>query len=439
MRVLILGGGGREHALAWKLRQSPRLSGLVALPGNDAIAALADCVPGDPCDSAAVVAAVREHKIDLVVIGPEAPLAAGVSDALLAESRQEAGVHVFGPSRAAAQLESSKIFAKQFMQRHGIPSARFGAAEDIADAERLLREYPLPVVVKADGLAAGKGVVIAATRDEALAACREMLSGRLAGGSGARIVIEEHLAGEELSLLFLCDGERALPLAPAQDHKRVFDGDEGPNTGGMGAYSLDCLVTPELVAGVQRDVVGPVLRGMASTGAPYRGVLYCGLMLTAAGPRVLEFNARFGDPETQPILLRLEGDLLPALDLCAAGSLESLQLRWSPQPAVAVVVASGGYPGSYKTGLPIRGLATDGSLAATVPGGSDTVVFHAGTRRNNGEWVTSGGRVLAVTARADSLEQALAHCHAAVETIYFEGMHYRRDIGYRRLRGNTSR
>lgn len=422
MNVLVLGSGGREHALAWKLRQSPRVDKLYALPGSDGMAELAEAVAGDPNSAEDVLAAVERLKIDLTVIGPEAPLAAGITDAL--EARGHA---VFGPSRQAAQLEASKIFAKRFMERHGIPTARFFIADSADQARRVLAEFSYPVVIKADGLAAGKGVVIAQSKTEAVSALTAMFSGELVGEAGARVVIEECLKGEELSLLALCDGEQAIALIPAQDHKRAFDNDQGPNTGGMGAYSIDTLLPDDLKRTIQAQILEPTMRGMAAEGAPFKGVLYCGLMLTEAGPQVLEYNTRFGDPETQAILLRFDGDLAQALEAVAKGKLEAGMLRWSDEPAACIILASGGYPGPYSRGIAIRGL----EAAAADPG---VVLFHAGTKRegNNG-WVTNGGRVLGVAARAATLEGALERCYMAASRIQFEGIHYRSDIGARAL------
>lgn len=421
MKVLLLGGGGREHALAWMLRHSPAVQRLYALPGSDAIATLAEPIAGDPTDASRVAALAEELDIDLTVVGPEAPLAAGVADAL-----QAAGRRVFGPSRAAARLESSKIFAKEFMARHQVPTARFAACAGAAEALAALDKFPPPVVLKADGLAAGKGVVIAEDRAGAEAALADLFAGRLAGSAGQRVVIEECLRGEEISLLALSDGERWALLPPAQDHKRALDGDRGPNTGGMGAVSADELLPPELRTRIEREIVAPVLRGMAAEGHPLRGVLYCGLMLTADGPRVLEFNVRFGDPEAQAILARAEGDWATALLSVAEGRLRADLLRWSPQPAACVVLASGGYPGSFATDFPIHGLEVAGREA-------QVTIFHAGTALRQQHWVTRGGRVLGVTARAETLAAALEQAYAGVEPIRFEGMQYRRDIGRRAL------
>jgi|SRR6185312_10077390 len=422
MKLLVLGGGGREHALAWKLQQSPQVEAVCALPGSDGMAASGiTCLPGDPCAAGEVLQAVRAQSAELVVVGPEAPLAAGIADAL-----RDQGVAVFGPLRAAAQLESSKIFAKEFMARHHIPTARFVAAAGAVEARRALAAFGARVVIKADGLAAGKGVVVPDTPEEADRALEQMLAGELAGAAGTRVVIEERLSGPELSVLAVCDGERYQLLPVARDHKRLLDGDHGPNTGGMGAVSSAGLLPPELRATVERGIVAPTLAGMARAGTPFVGVLYCGLMLTPHGPRVLEYNVRFGDPEAQAILPRWPGDLAGLLLAAARGGLApsggDLPL---PGAAACVVAASGGYPGGYLKGEAIAGLDPAGQF----PGDPGATVFHAGTRRGARGWETNGGRVLAVAARGDTLAQALAPCYRALASIQFRGMQYRRDIG----------
>jgi phosphoribosylamine--glycine ligase len=422
LRVLLLGGGGREHALAWKLAQSPVLGRLYAAPGNPGIAQVADCVPvrADAVD--AVIEVARRERIDLTVVGPEAPLALGVADAL--EAR---GCPVFGPSRAAAELESSKAFAKAFFMRHGIPTARFGVFDAPAPARAFARELGGRVVVKADGLAAGKGAIVcedAAAADRALA---DLLERRVLGDAGARVVVEEFLDGEEVSVFALTDGRAVCPLAAAQDHKAVFDGDRGPNTGGMGAYSPAPALGEALAAEIRRGILEPTVAGMAAEGRPYRGVLYAGLMLTAAGPRVLEYNVRFGDPECQVLMLRLAEDLLPLCRAVAEGRGLPPAAAWRPDAAVCVVVASGGYPGEYRVGLPIDGI----ERAEAHPG---VTVFHAGTARRDGRLVTAGGRVLGVAAVGADVAAAVARAYAATAEIRFDGMHYRRDIGHRALR-----
>ncbi len=433
MNVLVLGGGGREHALAWKLRQSPSVRGLFALPGNDGMAQIATLVPGNPAEADTVAAACRKHGIDLVVVGPEAPLAAGIVDALQLQK-----IPVFGPSRAAAQLEASKIFAKRFMERHGVPTAAFRVCDSAGEARQALSAFSYPVVLKADGLAAGKGVVLPNNREEALAAIEGFFSGALVGAAGRRIVIEEFLQGPEVSLLALCDGSRWFTLPPAQDHKRVFDNDQGPNTGGMGAYSVDALLTHEQLQAIESEVVQRTLRAMERDGTPFAGVLYCGLMMTTSGPKVLEYNVRFGDPETQAIMLRLEGDLAEMLASAAQGRINPGVLHISPEPSACVVLASEGYPGVFQSGIPIHGLsAVDGSNGA--------VVFHSGTTRlrpqglaeaETAEWYTSGGRVLSVASRGVTLIDALQRCYAGAAKIQFKGAHYRRDIGARAARMN---
>jgi phosphoribosylamine--glycine ligase len=421
LRILLIGSGGREHALAWKLVQSPAVEALYALPGSDAIGSIAQVLEGDPLDPIQTAAAAERLKCDLTVVGPEAPLAAGVADEL-----QRRGLQVFGPTRAAAQLETSKVFAKRFMQRRGIPTADFAAAHSIDEARRILPRFSYPLVLKADGLAAGKGVVITETPADAERTLERMFSGELVGAAGSSVVIEEFLSGPEVSLLVISDGNDYELLVPAQDHKRVFDGDRGPNTGGMGAYSLDGLLSASEGAAVEAKIVRPVLAAMRSEGMAFSGVLYCGLIMTSAGAKVLEFNVRFGDPEAQAILLRFEGDLSRTLLSAASGKLDHAALRWSSDASACVVVASAGYPGRYPIGIPIRGLEDSANE-------EHGIVFHAGTRRSNGQWVTAGGRVLGVCARAQNLEAALAECYAKIESIHFDGMHFRKDIGARAL------
>ncbi len=418
MKILLLGAGGREHALAWKLHQSPRLKALYALPGNPGMAAQAELLAGDPAQPETVLAAAARLRPDLVVIGPETPLAAGVSDALRAR-----GYAVFGPSRAAAQLESSKAFAKRFLERHHIPTARYAVAEDLAAAETALAQFSYPVVLKADGLAAGKGVVIAESAGIARETLAGFFSGALVGRAGARVVLEEFLAGAELSLLALCNGREARLLPPARDHKRLLEGDRGPNTGGMGAVSHDALLPSSLRARIEHEIIAPTLAGMQAEQSPFQGILYCGLMLTAEGPKVLEFNVRFGDPETQALMPRAEGDLAEAFLATAQGdSLGSLSLAWSPEPSACVVLAAAGYPGPLGASEPVTGLET----AETIPG---ITVFCAGLARDAAGWRTAGGRVLALACRAPRLQDALARCYQAAEVVQFNGKQYRRDIG----------
>jgi len=391
-------------------------------PGNAGIAQEAECRPVDVSNPAHILELANEIKADLTVVGPEAPLVAGVVD----EFRQ-AGRAIVGPTQAAARLEGSKIFSKQFMQRHSIPTARFKVAESFEQAVKDLDEFGSPVVVKADGLAAGKGVVIAHTREEAEKTLDEFIRQRSLGSAGERVVLEEALVGEELSFIVLTDGRAILPLVPTQDHKAVFDNDQGPNTGGMGAYSEDSILDEALRTEIIRDVVAPTLVGMAAEGTPYRGFLYCGLMLTAQGPKVLEYNVRMGDPESQPIVMRLRSDLVELLVALNEDRLATLEPHWSPNPSVCVVLASKGYPGKPEVGKVIEGIA-----AAETHGG--VKVFHAGTKFQNFQLLSTGGRVLGVTATAEDLPRAIACAYAAVSKINFAGMHYRRDIGAKGLR-----
>ena len=423
MRVLIAGGGGREHALAWRLARDPGITNLVCAPGNAGVAPVARLVSVDPADPEALLALADREAIDLTVIGPELPLDRGVVDRFRA-----AGRRIFGPSRAAAQLECSKVFAKGFMARHGIPTARYRVCESSAEARAVLAsgEFGLPVVLKADGLAAGKGVVVATTAEEAHAAVRAAMDDGQFGAAGARLVIEECLVGPEVSFFALCDGTRAIPIASAQDHKRIFDGDEGPNTGGMGAFSPSPLVDAAMQAQILREAVEPVLRGMRAEGTEYRGFLYCGLMLTCNGPRVIEYNVRFGDPEAQAVMPLIDGELLPLLAAVADGDLGASRVALRDQVSVGVVLAAAGYPGPVKTGVPILGL----DAAARVP---DVVVFHAGTALRDGRIVTAGGRVLTVVATGADYASAIARAYEAVSLISFEGMQYRRDIGAKAL------
>ncbi len=420
----MVGSGGREHALVWKLAQSPALRGLWAAPGSDAMAPLATCVPDLAAgDLEGIGALARRERIDLVVVGPEDPLAAGLADRL-----RKAGVPVFGPGASAARLESSKAFAKAFCLRHGIPTARAEVFDDPDRASAHLEAHPGPCVVKADGLAAGKGVAVCDDGTQARAAVDEIMRSRRFGDAGGRVVIEERLVGDEASYYAITDGARSVCLAAAQDHKRALDGDRGENTGGMGAYSPTPVVTPEVEARIRREVIEPTIRGMAEDGVPYTGVLYAGLMIGSDGaPRVIEFNARFGDPETQPLMVRLSSDLLPLLAQAAAGDLDAgAGLAWE-DAAVCVVLASGGYPRAYPKGLPIGGLDAAAREEAVV-------VFHAGTRREGDRFVTAGGRVRGVTARGASVAEARERAYRAADQISFEGRQLRRDIAARALR-----
>ena len=418
MNILLLGSGGREHALAWKIAASPLADRLYCAPGNAGIAQEAECVALDIADHAAVIAFCRDKRIDFVVVGPEAPLCAGIVDDL-----EAAGIKAFGPTNAAAQLEGSKGFTKDLCRASNIPTAAYERFIAPGPAKDYIRRQGAPIVVKADGLAAGKGVVVAATVDEALAAIDMMFDGGL-GEAGAEVVVEECLVGEEASFFALCDGVNAIPLATAQDHKRVFDGDEGPNTGGMGAYSPAPVMTEALNARVMDEIVMPTLHAMAAMGAPYKGVLYAGLMLTADGPKLIEYNVRFGDPECQVLMLRLMSDLLPALIAARDGVLKSFDLRWYPEVALTVVMAAKGYPGDYARGTAIEGL----DEAATVEG---VEIFHAGTRAEGGRILANGGRVLNVCALGKTVADAQARAYAAVDRIRWPDGFCRRDIGWR--------
>ena len=428
MKVLIVGGGGREHALAWKAAQSSRVGQVYVAPGNAGTARepKVENIAIGAEDVAALLQFARDRRIDLTIVGPEAPLVAGIVDEFGA-----AGMRCFGPSRAAAILEGSKAFTKDFLVRHGIPTATHATFTAVTPALEYLRAQRLPIVIKADGLAAGKGVVIAATRAEAEAVVHDMLSGNLLGAAGSRVVIEEYLEGEEASFIVIADGEQALPLASSQDHKRLLDGDEGPNTGGMGAYSPAPVVTADIHARIMREVIAPTLRGMQSEGRRYRGFLYAGVMIAPDGtPKVLEFNCRFGDPETQPILMRLRSDLVELCDAAIEGRLESESADWDPRVALGVVLAAGGYPGMVLKGDTISGL--DSVSAPTVK------VFHAGTSLRNGEVVTAGGRVLCVCALGDTTREAQQRAYDQVATISWNGMQYRRDIGHRAVSRENS-
>lgn len=421
MRVLVIGSGGREHALVWALARSPQLSALYAAPGNPGMARHARCLPIRADDFDGLMALVRQERIDLTVVGPEQPLAAGIVDAF-----QVRGFSIFGPTKAAAALEASKAFAKELMAKHGIPTARFRTFDDPVAARAFCRELGAPLVVKADGLAAGKGALVCRSLEEADKAVALCLEEKAFGRSGERIVVEEFLEGEEASFFALTDGERVLPLGAAQDHKTVFDDDRGPNTGGMGAYSPAPLLDKRAQDEVMTKIIIPTVWAMAAEGRPYRGVVYAGLMLTPEGPKVLEFNCRFGDPEAQALLPRLAEDLLPLLAAVANGQGLPASAVWRSEAAVCVVMASGGYPGDYRTGKPITGIED----AEALP---DVTVFHAGTSVNDTTLVTAGGRVLGVTALGRNIPAAMERAYEAVGKICFEGMHYRKDIGRKAL------
>jgi phosphoribosylamine---glycine ligase len=418
MNILLLGSGGREHALAWKMAASPLIDRLICAPGNAGIAREAECVAIDIADHAAVIAFCRKTSIDFVVVGPEAPLCAGIIDDL-----EAAGIKVFGPSRAAARLEGSKAFTKDLCRSAGIPTAAYERFRTVAEAKAYVHEQGAPIVVKADGLAAGKGVVVAESVAAAEAAIEMILGGEL-GEAGAELVIEEFLAGEEASFFALCDGETALPLASAQDHKRAFDGDKGPNTGGMGAYSPAPIVDTAMSARVMTEIVEPTLHAMKAMGAPYKGVLYAGLMITAAGPKLIEYNVRFGDPECQVLMPRLMSDLVPALLASRDGVLKSIDLRWYAEAALTVVMAARGYPGSYAKGSVIEGL----DEAATVEG---VEIFHAGTKQDGDRVLANGGRVLDVSALGKTVHEARTRAYQAVSRIRWPQGFCRRDIGWR--------
>lgn len=421
MKILVVGSGGREHALAWKLAQSKRIQIVMVAPGNGGTALdprLKNIALSDPQELADFA---QREQIALTVVGPEAPLAAGLVDLF-----RERGLKVFGPTQKAAQLESSKDFAKAFMQRHGIPTAAYQTFSDAASAHRYIDQQGAPIVIKADGLAAGKGVVVALTADEAHGAVDMMLSDNRFGDAGARVVIEEFLEGEEASFIVMVDGKHILPLATSQDHKRLLDRDEGPNTGGMGAYSPAPIVTPQLHARVMREIIQPTVQGMAKDGVPYTGFLYAGLMIDAAGnPKTLEFNCRMGDPETQPIMARLKTDLVNVMEHAVNGTLDEVDLEWDRRTALGVVMAAGGYPDAPKKGDAITGIPAETA---------DSVTFHAGSALENGELKTSGGRVLCVVGLGDSVRVAQKHAYEAVDRIRFDGMQFRRDIGWRALK-----
>lgn len=422
MKILVIGSGGREHALVWKLAQERRVTKLFCAPGNAGIAELAECVSIAATDIPSLAAFAAGEKIDLTIVGPEAPLCAGIVDIF-----QTCGLRIFGPNQRAAQLEGSKVFSKQLLLKYNVPTAPAAIFDDANAARAHLRKVGAPIVVKADGLAAGKGVIVASSVEEAERAIAEIMEKKAFGAAGAQVVIEECLRGNELSVMALVDGHSFRMLASAQDHKRALDGDRGPNTGGMGAYSPTPVLDRELEARVA-DIFQCTLAGLRAEGIEYRGVLYAGLMITERGPQVLEFNCRFGDPETQVVLPRLKSVLVDAVEATIDGSLDRLQLAWKSEFAVCVVMAAGGYPGPYERGLPITGLKQAAS--------SDNVcVFHAGTRRNDdGQTVTDGGRVLGVTGLGDTIENAARRAYEAVEQIHFDGAHFRRDIAARAMR-----
>ena len=423
LKILVVGNGGREHALLWKLRRDAPDAELFVTRGNGGMEALATSIPLGPNEIQSLAGWAEQNSIDLTVVGPEAPLAEGIADHF--------GNHrlpVFGPSKAASRIESSKAFAKGLMARHGIPTAAFQVFTTLPDAEDYVRSLGGPLVVKASGLAAGKGVVVCDATAQALAALRDTMEGGAFGVAGAEVVVEERMTGEELSVFALTDGENVVAMVPAQDHKRVGEGETGPNTGGMGAYAPVSLATPELMERVEREVLRPTVAAMAAEGCPFRGLLYAGLMLTPDGPRVVEFNCRFGDPETQVVLPLLRSSLLaPIMEIARGGSIAGMRLGWSQEAAATTVLASGGYPGDYASGIPVH-------VPESLGNSGDVIVFHAGTRRaDDGGLVTAGGRVLAVTALAPTVAQAAERSRAAAESIEFQGRHFRRDIGWREI------
>lgn len=422
MQVLVIGGGGREHTLVWKLAQSKKVTKLYAAPGNPGMKDLAECVDLDIADLDGLADWAEKHAIDLTVVGPEAPLVAGIVDVFKAR-----GLTIFGPSAKAAEIEGSKIFSKELMEKYGVSTAFFKVCDNLADARAFVEEKGAPIVIKADGLAAGKGVVVAMTRDEALAALDEMMGAHKFGSAGNRVVIEEFMEGEEASLLAFTDGKTIVPMLAAQDHKRVNDGDQGPNTGGMGAYCPAPVMTDALKEKTVKEVLRPIVDALAKEGRPYSGCLYAGLMIKGDSVKVVEFNARFGDPETQVVLPLLKSELAEIMVACANGTLTPDLVEWSDKAAVCVVMASGGYPASYKKGIPITGLKAANAM-------DDVVVFHAGTREEDGKILTNGGRVLGVTAVADDIPSAQQKAYDAVDKIHFDGAHYRQDIAWRALR-----
>jgi phosphoribosylamine--glycine ligase len=420
MKVLVIGGGGREHALVWKIRQSPKVDKVYCAPGSDGIGELAELVPLAPEALEGLADFAAREKIDLTVVGPELPLTLGLADLFAAR-----GLKVFGPGREAARLEGSKVFAKELLRENGIPTADFKVFDDAEKAAAYVDRHA-PCVVKADGLAAGKGVTVCSTAGEARGAVEDIMVRKVFGAAGERVVVEEVLTGEEASFMALVDGDHFLPLASSQDHKRVRDGDEGPNTGGMGAYSPAPVVTARLQERIETEVLVPLLEGLKRRKIRYRGVLYVGLMVTSAGPKVLEFNVRFGDPECQPLMMRLQTDLVPLLEATVAGQLGSVRAAWKEGAAACVVLCARGYPGAYEKGDEIEGLEE-------LYGWSRGFVFHAGSTRKNGRWLTAGGRVLGVTAVGDGIREAVEEAYRAVEKVRWRGMHYRRDIGARAI------
>ena len=421
MKVLVIGSGGREHAIAWKISQSPRAEKIFAAPGNGGMSQIAQLVDIRPGDIAGLADFAKDENIDLTIVGPEAPLVAGIVDEF-----EKKGLVIFGPSRKSARIEGSKVYTKELMARLGVPTAKFGVFNDPGEAIRYIEKTGAPIVVKADGLAAGKGVIVCKTSREAKEAVKKIMINKVFGSAGDRVVIEECLKGEEASIIVLSDGKNVVPLASSQDHKRIFDNDLGPNTGGMGAYSPAPVAEGELFDDTIERIVLPVIEGLAREGSPYKGVLYAGIMATGEGPFVLEFNVRFGDPETQAIFPRLKTDLLDLIERSIEGELAGIEAEWDPRACVCVVAASGGYPGKYENGKPVSGLEEVSSL-------EDVVVFHAGTKSEDNKILTNGGRVFGITALGADLEKAIQRAYAAAGKIHFEGIHFRKDIGRRAL------
>ena len=421
MKILVIGGGGREHALVWKIAQSPLVQTIYCAPGNPGIAHLAECVHIPAEDIDALLDFAQAEKIDLTVVGPEVPLTLGIADRF-----QALGFEIFGPNQLAARIEGSKSFSKDLMKKYGIPTAAYAAFEDRDAAVDYIKEQGAPIVVKADGLAAGKGVIVAMTEKEAIEAVDHIMLDQAFGPAGASVVIEEFMDGEEASFFAFTDGQNILPLASSQDHKRVFDNDEGPNTGGMGAYSPAPVVTAAIHDQIVETIVKPTIAGMAREGCPYSGILYVGLMIKDGQPRVVEFNARFGDPEAQPLLMRMKSDIVPVLHACARGNLEVDKIEWHDKAAVCVVMASGGYPAAYKKGFEITGLETVLTM-------EDVIVFHAGTALQDGHIVNNGGRVLGVTGLGDTVAEAIESAYSAVDKIHWHDVHFRKDIGQKAL------
>ena len=420
MKILVVGGGGREHTLVCKIAQSPLVKNIYCAPGNAGISQVAECVPIKDTNIDELLKFADKNQIDLTVVGPEVPLALGIVDTF-----QSQGLNIFGPSKRAAEIESSKIFAKYLMEKYRIPTAAYKKFNQYDEAKKYLESVPIPIVIKADGLAAGKGAIVCITLEEAEESLQKMMVQRIFGSAGKKVIIEEYLRGQEASVLAFTDGEKILPLVPAQDHKPIFDGDKGPNTGGMGAYGPAVLIDDEMLKTVQRKILEPAVKGMALEDRPYRGVLYAGLMITRQGPKVIEFNCRFGDPETQAILPLVNSDIVPILLGCSNGKIKKMTLEANNKFAVCVIMASGGYPGKYERGKEIIGLEREF--------GHDVIVFHAGTKFMTGKVVTNGGRVLGVTALGDDIGDAINRAYRAVGKIAFDGAYYRKDIGYKAL------